>query len=180
MSVPTYDTVDTLPIAVIDELAEGVVPTSSQQENTQLNIPPHPQTRRWYNNTGYWSDMDFHPDLRLPDCCPYSMGMSVTFEAKGRESVLVCLSTTTQFDLGKAYAVEIGSGGNCKVSIRRRLEEGGEKQTERVTGRVVDPGHFNAYWICAIDGAVHCGMGTEVGRNTLCKMDDSLYEQLRR
>ena len=81
--------------------APSVALASLQPPSTLLVLQPHPSSRRWYDATGFWSDMDFHPNLRLPEGLNFGMGMQVTFEAKGSEGLLLCLSPVLHFDLGR-------------------------------------------------------------------------------
>jgi len=190
-SLPPVETVDRLPLkhvtastapTIMEALESTPKAHTSQDPAALLVVPPHPSTRRWNNETGYWSDMDFNPELKLPQEIPFGVGMVIQLQAKGAESLLICLSSQPGFILGEAYVVELGGGNNTKVAIRKRLttkDHGGCKTVERNVGPTMNAKEFLSYWVCMRSGILSVGIGTEVGKDTLCEMDDNFYDVLR-
>ena len=178
MTSAIYETVDRLPIETEASQIPSGPPIPHQPANCLLVVPPHPTSRKWLNDSGYWSDMDFHEELYYRPG-NQSFGMQVSLSAKGCEALLVAFSPIPGFVLGKSYAIEFGGAGNQKVAIRRRLREGGAKQVENFTGKVLSTETFNEYWLTLRGGILSAGIGSTVGHNTLCQMDDVLYDECR-
>ena len=122
-----------------------------------------------------WQSTHFSTDLFVTE----GRGdMVIQLEAQARECLAIALSPTPDFRFGCTYVCHFGASANLCTVIRRRLNH--EKHVDAsFPSRVCSVNNWQSYWIVIQGGVLKCGVGKVIGKNVVCELDDSLYNQLR-
>uniref|UniRef100_A0A7S2L9J9 Farnesoic acid O-methyl transferase domain-containing protein n=2 Tax=Leptocylindrus danicus TaxID=163516 RepID=A0A7S2L9J9_9STRA len=124
-----------------------------------------------------WQSTHFCTDLGVST--GQSRGnMVIQLEAQARECLAIALSPTPDFKFGCTYVCHFGASANLCTVIRRRLNHE-EHVDASFPSTVCNRNEWQSYWVVIQGGVLKCGVGDVIGKNVVCELDDSLYNQLR-
>eukprot|EP00816_Leptocylindrus_hargravesii_P009449 CAMPEP_0196822454 /NCGR_PEP_ID=MMETSP1362-20130617/83559_1 /TAXON_ID=163516 /ORGANISM="Leptocylindrus danicus, Strain CCMP1856" /LENGTH=692 /DNA_ID=CAMNT_0042202017 /DNA_START=18 /DNA_END=2096 /DNA_ORIENTATION=+ len=124
-----------------------------------------------------WQSTHFCTDLGVSN--GRSRGnMVIQLEAQARECLAIALSPTPDFKFGCTYVCHFGASANLCTVIRRRLNHE-EHVDASFPSTVCNRNEWQSYWVVMQGGVLKCGVGDVIGKNVVCELDDSLYNQLR-
>jgi len=141
------------------------------KSNEVLKVIPMANKRGWNAST------HFNHDLQCPGLISTG-GMVIQLEACARECLAVALSPEVGFEFGRTYVVHFGAGGNLKTVIRRRISSYEHVDASFPSYGICTDRKWVRYWIAFQRGMVKCGVGSTVGENVVCELDDSLHFSL--
>jgi len=101
---------------------------------------------------------------------PVSGSVLVTFEAKGKDNVVVALADSPK-DSGDMYEIVIGGWNNTKSVIRTKAQ--GPERALSTKSPLCSEGEFLKYWAMLSNEVVSVGVGEEPGKGVVLAWKDS-------
>jgi hypothetical protein len=125
--------------------------TSTTNPEAVITLPPLSTLSRYNEASGFWSPRSFSQSLVLPTLSADSppSTMLLTFDAMCSGDLVVCLSPSPDFVLGKSYAAVFGSQGNSLSILRRRAAPSGLAAPPEVSAacKPCDSRRWVSYWL---------------------------------
>ncbi len=154
---------------------EGGGGSSSTTKSSLLRLAPLGRKQRNLR----WNESHFHDRLRLPDNTDMDMdnaadscttnskdGLVVTFQAKARESIVIALSTHTDYSKELMYEIQLGAAGNTTTLLKQRRKNS-KVVSKSISSRVCQADTWISYWICLNHNTIYAGVGEIPGQECI-------------